>query len=176
MRRNPDRVQVANTLMEMLKKKENESIVSEALFRMTYEEHRQILAKIVESPNPNKFDAIEKIYRGGSITLRTDLLNTVATLKDDPKAESFLMDAAQNDKDLAVRRAAIEAMMLRKGGNIRALENLLGITIVKKGETPPTASTPVAPSSPATVAPANGSAAPARTAPPTPIQPVTIKR
>src|SRR6187399_1104801 len=35
MRRNPDRVQVANTLMEMLEKKENEGIVSEALFRMT---------------------------------------------------------------------------------------------------------------------------------------------
>ena len=52
MRRNPDKVQVANTLMEMLGKKENESIVSEALFRMTFEEHRAVLAKIVAEREP----------------------------------------------------------------------------------------------------------------------------
>src|SRR5262245_12096517 len=85
MRRNPDKVQVANTLMEMLGKKENEAIVSEALFRMTFEEHRKVLEKIVASPNPNKFDAIEKIYRGGSITLRSDLLAEVAKLRDEPR-------------------------------------------------------------------------------------------
>ena len=64
MRLNPDKVQVANTLMDMLKKKENEPIVSEALYRMPYEVHRQVLAKIVENANPNKFDAIEKILSG----------------------------------------------------------------------------------------------------------------
>jgi tetratricopeptide (TPR) repeat protein len=166
MRRNPDRVQVANTLMEMLTKKENESIVSEALFRMTYDEHRKVLEKIVTSSNPNKFDAIEKIYRGGSITLRTDLLNFVATLKDDPKSDSFLIDAAQNDKDLAVRQAALTALKLKKGGNIQALENLLGMTTAKKV-------VPVTPSAPSTVAPAGGSA-PAL--PPTPIQPASIRK
>ena len=123
MRLNPDTVQVANTLMEMLGKKENESIVSEALFRMTYEEHRLVLAKIVASSNPNKFDAIEKIYRGGSITLRTDLLDKVATLRDDPKAEAFIMDAAQNDKDLIVRQAAIAALMRQK--DVKSLDKLL---------------------------------------------------
>jgi outer membrane protein assembly factor BamD (BamD/ComL family) len=166
MRRNPDRVQVANTLMEMLKKKENESIVSEALFRMTYEEHRQVLMKIVTSPNPNKFDAIERIYRGGSITLRTDLLNAVATLKDDPKADSFIKDDGLNDKDLAVRQAAVTALQLKNGGNIQVLENLLGITTVKK-------IAPSTPSAPSTVAPAGGSA-PAL--PPTPIQPASIRK
>jgi len=126
MRLNPDKVQVANTMMEMLKKKENESIVSEALFRMTYVEHRAVLAKIVESSNPNKFDAIEKIYRGGSITLRSDLLTAVAKLKDDPRAESFILDAAKNDKDAAVRRAAVEALVTLKGtADVKQLENLL---------------------------------------------------
>jgi hypothetical protein len=90
MRLNPDKVQVANTLMEMLKKKENEPIVSEALYRMPYEVHRAVLAKIVESTNPTKFDAIEKIYRGGSITLRSDLLAAVAKLKEDPRAAGEL--------------------------------------------------------------------------------------
>jgi len=126
MRSNPDKTQVANKLMEMLNKKENEPIVSEALFRMTFQEHRAVLAKIVESPNPNKFDAIEKIYRGGSITLRSDLLTAVSTLKDDARAESFILDAAQNDKDLAVRRAAIGALMHQKGSvDVRTLETLL---------------------------------------------------
>jgi len=154
MRRNPDKGQVANTLMEMLGKKENESIVSEALFRMTFEEHRQVLAKIVAGPNPNKFDAIEKIYRGGSITLRTDLLTTVATLKNDPKAESFIMDAAQNDKDLSVRRAAIEALMMQKrGADVKALEYLLSTVPPKNTAPPPVAAAPVraAPSTPAAI-------------------------
>jgi len=152
MRRNPDKGQVANTLMEMLGKKENESIVSEALFRMTFEEHRQVLAKIVASPNPNKFDAIEKIYRGGSITLRTDLLTAVATLRNDPKAECFIMDAAQNDKDLAVRQAAIEALIMQKhGADARSLQNLLSTM-------PPKKIAPPVPVAPARVAPSTNSA------------------
>ena len=155
MRRNPDKVQVANTLMEMLGKKENESIVSEALFRMTYMEHRAVLAKIVESSNPNKFDAIEKIYRGGSITLRSDLLAAVATLKDDPRAESFIMDAAQNDKDLAVRRAALEALMMKKGAaDVKTPENLLGTLSPKKTAAPPSVTpSPGAPVPPGRIAP-----------------------
>jgi len=155
-RRNPDKGQVANTLMEMLGKKENESIVSEALFRMTFEEHRQVLAKIVASPNPNKFDAIEKIYRGGSITLRSDLLAEVAKLRDDPKAEAFIMDAAQNDKDLAVRRAAIEALMMQKrGSDVKSLEYLLSTVPQKKIAPPiPVAPVRVAPSTNTTTIPA----------------------
>jgi hypothetical protein len=139
----------------MLGKKENESIVNEALFRMTYEEHRKVLDKIVASSNPNKFDAIEKIYRGGSITLRSDMLTAVATLRDDPKAQSFIMDAAQNDKDLAVRQAAIEALMIQKHGtDVKTLQNLLNTMPPKKTTAPPVPVAPVrvAPSSvPATI-------------------------
>jgi hypothetical protein len=65
---------------------------------MTFSEHREVLAKIVESANPNKFAAIEKIYRGGSITLRSDLRGC-RDARDDPRAVSFIIDAAQNDKD-----------------------------------------------------------------------------
>ena len=179
MRLNPDKVQVANTLMEMVMKKENEGIVNDALFRMTYDEHRRVLDKIVLSTNPNKFDAIEKIYRGGSITLRTDLLDRVATLRNDPRAESFIMDAAQNDRDLTVRREAINALMLLKGGDLRALENLLDTTPKKINAAPTISPTPQTPSAASTVAPANGATAPARTAPqapPLPTQPVTIRR
>lgn len=125
MRRNPDKDQVARTLMEMLGKKENEPIVSEALFRMTFVEHRAVLDKIVASSNPDKFDAIEKISRGGSITLRCDLLTAVAKLKGDPRAETFIKDGAQNDKDLAVRRCAVEALVSQKGPDVKALEYLL---------------------------------------------------
>jgi hypothetical protein len=60
----------------------------------------------------------------------------------DPKAESFIMDAAQNDKDLAVRRAAIEALMLQKrGGDLKALEYLLS-TVPPKNTAPPVAVAP----------------------------------
>jgi len=156
IRRNPDRVQVANTLMEMLEKKDNEPIVSDALFRMTFVEHREVLAKIVESSNPNKFDAIGKIYRGGSITLRSDLLTAVAKLKDDPRAESFIQDAAQNDKDLAVRRAAVQALMSQKSAaSMRALENSLKAVTSMNGAVPVmVAPRPAAPVAPAASVPA----------------------
>src|SRR6185295_317471 len=111
-RKNPDKEQVAQDLMDRLKKKENEPLVSEALFRMTFEEHRAVLEHIVLSSDPNKFSAIEKIYRGGSITLRTDLVGFVAKLSD-PQAFKFVMDVAQNDKDLVVRKAAIQALESR---------------------------------------------------------------
>ena len=155
MRLNPDKVQVANKLMEMLGKKENEPIVSEALFRMTFGEHREVLAKIVVSTNPNKFDAIEKIYRGGSITLRSDLLDAVATLIGDPKAESFIMDAAQNDKDLAVRRAALNALMsLKRGASVKSLEDLLRNAPARNtAPAKPVAPGAVAPGSPRPVTP-----------------------
>jgi len=110
MRRTPDKVRVANTFMEMLGKKENEPIVSEALFRMTYIEHRAVLEKIVGSSNPGKFDAMEKILRGGSITLRCDLLTAVAKLKDDPRAETFIADAAENDIDPTVRKCGLDSL------------------------------------------------------------------
>jgi outer membrane protein assembly factor BamD (BamD/ComL family) len=126
MRRNPDRVQVANTLMEMLEKKENEAIVSETLFRMTYMEHRAVLDKIVESANPNKFDAIEKIFRGGSITLKCDLLTALSRIPDS-RALLFIQEAFKNEKEeLAVRICAVESALDRKDvTDVRTLEEML---------------------------------------------------
>ena len=49
----------------------------------------------------------------------------VAKLKDDPRAESFIVDAAKNDKDMAVRRAAVEALRLKGTADVKVLENLL---------------------------------------------------
>jgi hypothetical protein len=60
---------------------------------------------------------------------------------------SFIIDAAQNDKDLAVRRAALEALMRQKGtASVKALENLLS-TLPPKNSAAPT------PAAPFTVAP-----------------------
>ena len=97
--------------MDMLAKG-NEEVVSEALFRMTFEEHRAVLEKIVASSHPDKFPMIEKIYRGGSITLRSDLIQIVSKLTD-PRAWAFIADAAQNDKDLVVRQTATEVLARR---------------------------------------------------------------
>jgi tetratricopeptide (TPR) repeat protein len=111
MRKNPDRIQVANTFIDMLTKKENERIVSEALYRMLRGEHQQVLDKIVSSSNPGKFDAMEKIYRGpsASITLKCDLLSAAARLQD-ARALNLMLDAAQNDMDLKVRECAETAI------------------------------------------------------------------
>jgi hypothetical protein len=141
-RKNPDKDQVALALMDLLKKKENEPLVSEALFQMRFEEHRAVLDRIVLSPDPDKFSAIEKIYRGpsASITLRTDLVEDVAKLSD-PKALEFVMYVAQNDKDEPVRNAAIQAIARRRDApGLRGLQNLLQI-----GPRPTARPTPTAP-------------------------------
>jgi hypothetical protein len=111
-RRNPDKDEVAKAIMDLLAK-ETEEVASTALFRMTVADHRAVLEKIVTSSNPIKFDLMEKIYRNGSVLLRTDLLMFVATLND-PKAVPFMVRAAQNDPDLSVRRAVINALGNRK--------------------------------------------------------------
>ncbi len=124
-RKNPDKEQVAQDLMDRLMKTGNEALVSEALFRMTFGEHREVLDHIVLSSNPNKFSAIEKIYRGGSITLRSDLVERVAKLSD-PQAFKFVMNVAQNDKDLAVRNAAIQALENRNDpSDVKSIETWL---------------------------------------------------
>jgi tetratricopeptide (TPR) repeat protein len=111
-RYNPNKEEVARTMMDLLSQKGKEDLVSEALYRMTIEEHRAVLEKIVASSHPDKFAMIEKIYRGGSITLRSDLIEIVAKLTD-PKAWAFISDAAQNDKELLVRRTATQVLARR---------------------------------------------------------------
>jgi hypothetical protein len=56
---------------------------------------------------------------------------------------SFIIDAAQNDKDLAVRRAALEALMSQKGtAGVKALENLLSTLPPKNPAAPAPAVAP----------------------------------
>lgn len=123
-RRNPDKEAVANAIMDLLANRETEAVASEALYRMTVADHRAVLEKIVMSSNPEKFLLMEKIYRRGSVLLRTDLLMFVARL-DDPRAVPFIANAAQNDKDLSVRRTAAQALGNRKDVDLEMLETLM---------------------------------------------------
>jgi HEAT repeat protein len=112
-RRNPNKEEVAKAIMDLLSKRETEAVASEALYRLTVDDHRAVLEKIVMSSNPEKFSAIEKVYRNGSTLLKSDLLMFVS-LVNDPKAVPFLLNAAQNDRDLEVRRTAVKALSNRK--------------------------------------------------------------
>jgi tetratricopeptide (TPR) repeat protein len=123
-RRNPDKEEVAKAITDLLAKRETERVASEALFRMTVADHRAVLEKIVMSSNPEKFVAMEKIYRNGSVLLRTDLLMFVAMLND-PRAVPFIVEAAQNDRDASVRRAAAQALGSRKDVDIETLDRLM---------------------------------------------------
>ena len=123
--RRTDKEQLAKALMDLLAKKENESIVNVALFRMSITEHRAVLEQIASSSHPEKLTMLEKIYGGGSVQLRSDLLRAVSRIPD-PKALAFIADAAQNDKDAAVRNVAVQALASRRDLNdVKTLENLL---------------------------------------------------
>ena len=123
-RRNPDKGQVAKVIMDLLAKRETEAIASEALSLMTFADHRAVLEKIVTSSNPEKFGLMEKIYRNGSVLLRSDLLMFVGRLND-PKAVPFIVAAVQNERDAAVRRAAAQALGGRKDVDVETREKLM---------------------------------------------------
>ena len=135
-RRNPDKAEVAKAIMDLLAKKETEHVGSQALYLMTVADHRAVLEKIVTSSNPDKFVLMEKIYRNGSVLLRTDLLMFVGRL-DSPKAVPFIAQAAQSDKELSVRRAAAQILASRKDVDVQMLETLM------KSSTPPPGPPPV---------------------------------
>ena len=123
-RRNPDKEQVAKAVMDLLAKKETEAVASEALYRMTVADHRAVLEQIVMSSNADKFVLMEKIYRNGSVLLRTDLLMFIGRLND-PKATAFIEGVAQNERDASVRRAAVQALGGRKDVNVEMLEKVM---------------------------------------------------
>jgi tetratricopeptide (TPR) repeat protein len=162
-RKNPNKAEVAEELMEKLKTRENEPMVSEALFRMRFEEHRQVLEGMAESSNPDKYSALEKIYRRGSITLRSDLVTIVAKIPD-PRAIDFILKLAENDKDLAVREAAVDALMSRKDVDATRLE-----TILKTTPRPPRRTTVI--SVPLPIAPRGARGPSAVTKAPAPVPP-----
>jgi len=123
-RRNPDKEQVAKAIMDLLRKRETEGVASQALSLMTVADHRAVLEKIVMSSNPDKFVLMEKIYRNGSVLLRPDLLMFIGRLND-PKAVPFILEVAQNERDLSVRKAAAQALGGRKDVGTDVLEKLM---------------------------------------------------
>jgi HEAT repeat protein len=128
--------------MDLLEKRETERVASQALYLMTVADHRAVLEKIVASSNPQKFVLMDKIYRNGSTLLKTDLLMFVARLND-PNAVPFIVQAAQNDTDLSVRRAAVQALGNRKDVDVEILQDLMKSSTPARG-TPPVRLAPAA--------------------------------
>jgi HEAT repeat protein len=123
-RSNPDKEAVAKAILKLLESRETEVVASEGLSLMTIPHHREVLGYVATSSHPNKFELMKKIYRRGSVRLRTDLLESIARLSDS-RAVPFLMDAAQNDEDDTVRRVAAEKLMNRKDVDVNTFKNLL---------------------------------------------------
>ena len=123
-RRNPNKEEVAKAMMDLLAKPETEHVASQALAIMYVEDHRAVLEKIAMSSNPEKFTAMEKIFRNGSELLKNDLLMFVAML-DDRRAVPFIVQAAQNDPNPNVRATAVKALGNRKDVDAATLQNLV---------------------------------------------------
>ena len=123
-RRHPDKAEVARAITDLLRKPETQPVASEALRRMTVADHRAVLEKIVTASNSDKFVIIDRIYRRGTSLLKADLLMFVGQL-DDSRAVSLIVQAAQTDPDLSVRRAAVRALGGRKDVDTATLEALM---------------------------------------------------
>jgi len=127
-RKSGDKDQMTRALTEMLsgsQAKEMQAAVADALQRFNTTERRAALDQIAQSQNAQRLSMLERIYRSSSnSSVRADLIRAVAQI-DDSKAVELLADAAQNDKDLGVRRAAVQALSERKDTDVRTLENIL---------------------------------------------------
>jgi hypothetical protein len=123
-RMNPDKEVVAKHIMDLLSRRETQSIGSTALYRMTVADHRAVLERIVNSSNPEKFALMDKIYQNGSAYLKSDLLMLVGMLNDS-RSVPFIMDHAQNERDASVRSAAAQALRGRKDVDLAMLQKLL---------------------------------------------------
>ena len=128
-RGNGEKGAMARALIEMLgnsKDKATDVAVADALVRLNNVERREAVDKIIEVKSPERLAMLEKIYRSSTnAPLRTQTLQAAAQIPD-PKALVLLADAARNDKDNSVRRAAIQALAGRKDADtVKTLEEIL---------------------------------------------------
>ena len=136
-RANPDKEEVAKAVMDLLSKRENEMVASQALYRLTVADHRAVLEKIVNSSNPDKFALMGKIYRNGSALLKSDLLMFVGRLNDS-RSVQFIVDSVQNERDASVRLAALQALRVRKDVDVAVLQRLMNTPPPPQRGTQPT--------------------------------------
>jgi len=127
-RRNGDKDQMAKALMELLGPggdKSAETAVAEALQRYNANDRRGALDQIAQSQNGDRLAMLERVYRSAAApAVRADVIRAAGQIQDG-KALALLADAAQNDKDLTVRRTAIQALAGRKDADVKTLESLL---------------------------------------------------
>jgi Outer membrane lipoprotein/HEAT repeats len=127
--RNGDREAVARALTDMMansKDRETDAAVAEALLRLNVVERRTAIEKFIEIKNPERLVMLERIYRNSpNAQLRTQMAQAAAQVPE-LKALTFLADVARNDKDITVRRSAIQALAARPDGEgVKVLEDLL---------------------------------------------------
>jgi len=132
--------EVTKALMNMLtnaKDKETETAIVNAIVRFNTVERQAVIDGIAQGTSPDRVALLEKLYRSSANnSLRTQIVHALAQVPD-AKALAVLTDAAQNDKDLGVRRNAIQAIGGRKDTDVKTLENILK-------SLPPTSPTPAA--------------------------------
>jgi hypothetical protein len=123
-RSNPNKEEVANTVMDLLAKADTEKIASEALFQLSVADHRAVLEKVVMSSRPDKFTLMKKIFKNGSPILKGDLLMFIGRLNDS-RSVPFIVENAQNDPDSSVRRAGAQALTGRKDVDVETVRRLM---------------------------------------------------
>lgn len=124
-----DREAVAKALMEMLSgtnDKAMETAVAEAFAAFNTNERKSALDHMMRSASPERQAIAERIYRSSSsFQVRTQIVQSVAPLPE-VRTLFFLGEVAKNDKDMVVRRTAVQAIASRKEAEAtKILEDLL---------------------------------------------------
>jgi Outer membrane lipoprotein/HEAT repeats len=128
-RRDGDREGVAKALADMLsnsKNKETDAAVADGFLRLNVMERRTALDKFVEIKSPERLAMLERLYRVSlNAPLRMEMVQAAGRIPDS-KALIFLVDVAKNDKEIGVRRSAIQALAGRhEGDSVEVLADLL---------------------------------------------------
>jgi len=116
---------VGKAFIEVLKEKGSDTVVAEAIGRFSPAQRLVTLDQIAQSQNVDRVSMLERIYQSSNNTqVRAQVVQTAASVTD-PAAPAFLTGVFRNDKEVAVRRAAAQALAARKDVDVNVLLEIL---------------------------------------------------
>ena len=124
-RQNSDKAAVAKALVEMVKEKDTEAVAAEVLGRFNNVERRATLEQIVQIQHVDRVSTLDRLFRSSTnAQVRSQVVQAAGSIAE-PSARTFLTDIVRNEKDLVVRRTAIQALAARKDVDVKVLQEIL---------------------------------------------------
>jgi HEAT repeat protein len=123
--RNSDKDGMGKAVVDLMKEKVSISVVTDVLSRFNPNEQRKAIDQIAQTPDPERLPVLENIFRSSTNqSLKTQIVHSLGLIRE-PAALHFLTDVAQNEREITVRRAAIQSLTSRDDTPLKTLDMIL---------------------------------------------------